>query len=133
MDAGTAYVIAYCIQIPLAIYAAFFIPMRGELSAGWDNGRKAIIWFGILPCAFLSVLYQVCFLAVYLLKVKSVEASARKAQAKLSAGSARPSTGGNPFGSSSGSPSPAPKISGGNPFGGASSGNAATPGDNPFA
>jgi hypothetical protein len=131
MDTGTVFVVSYFIQVPLAIYAAFFIPMRGELSTFFENGRRGIIVFGILPCAFFSVLNQVIYLAIYLVKVKSVEGQAVRAQARFntSLGDAAPGSGGNPFG---GVRAPGPSAEG-NPFAGGSTRSPGPSGDNPFA
>lgn len=150
MNTGAVFIISYCIQIPLAIYAAFFMPMRGQLTTFYENGRKGIIAFGILPCAFLGVIIQLLYLAVYMAKVKSLEAKGSRAQAKLGdATRGLASSGGNPFGGgrstgqdSSGAVNPfapgggqsQPSQTGANPFAGDSSDEPTSrPTDNPFA
>ena len=128
METSTVFIVSYFIQIPLAIYAAFFIPMRGELSEYMENSRKSTILFGILPCAFFSVLMQAIFIGMYMFAVKRVEASGRKAQAKLQGGGAYPATGSNPFGEGSAPSSDA----GQNPFG-EQGGTTDSQGPNPFS
>ena len=86
METGTVFIISYMIQIPIALYAIFAIPMRGELPTVYENMRKnGMILFGVLPCAFFSVLMQLISLAMYMAKVKSIEAKANKAQARFNA------------------------------------------------
>jgi hypothetical protein len=138
------FIISYLIQIPLAIYAAFFIPMRGELSTYMENGRKGAIAFGIVPCPFFSVVLQLGWIGVYMLNVKRIEAQDQSARARLGGGSL--GGGGNPFGGS-GSVGQPSLNEGGNPFSsgqqprpsgeknpfGEESGTSKPPETNPFA
>lgn len=94
----TVFVVSYLIQVPLAIYAAFFIPRRGELSQYMENGRQGAIVFGVLPCAFISVIMQLSFIGIYWLAVKQAESSEVRAQSRLGGTRSGPSPGGNPFG-----------------------------------
>ena len=72
-NAASMFIAAYLIQVPLGIYALFFIPMRGELSAVYENARKGVGTMAILPCAFFSVILQLIFIGMYMAKVKSIE------------------------------------------------------------
>ncbi len=151
MATGTVFILSYMIQIPIALYAIFAIPMRGELPTVYENMRKSgMILFGFLPCAIFSVMTQLISLGIYMAKVKSVEAKANKAQARFDAslggapsssegipfgGSGRadppPEAGDNPFASGGGQvPPPQPDQ---NPFGDDSGGSSTPPSDNPFA
>lgn len=107
------FIACYFIQIPLGLYALFGLPMRGKLPAVYENCRKGIGMMAILPCASFSVILQLIFLAIYLLKVKLVNRKAGRATLRLreSLGQAGPSD--NPFAR----PDRAPDSSGGrNPF-----------------
>jgi hypothetical protein len=133
MSVGAIFIISYCIQIPLAIYAAVGLPMRGQLPRQYENSRKSIITFGILPCAFFSVVMQLILLAIYMVKVKSLQAGGSTAQRTLdqSAGRIRPGSSGNPFGGDSGRS--APRSTGANPIGGSGRpAGGSSPQANPF-
>lgn len=135
MDTGAVFILAYCIQIPLALYAIFKIPMRGQLSTPFENMRKnGIILFGFLPCAFFSVLVQLISLAIYMARVKSIQAGGNRAEEAFNqAAGGSGSSSGNPFGGTSSAPTSAVGQER-NPFGGgaSTSGPSSTEG-NPFA
>ncbi len=135
MDTGAVFILSYLIQIPLALYALFKIPMRGQLSTPFENLRKnGIILFGILPCAFGSVAIQLVSLAVYMARVKSIEAGGNRAdKAFTRAAGGSGSTSGNPFGGASSAHKPA-LAQENNPFGGgAPPSSPQTTESNPFA
>ena len=131
MDLKTTLIVSYCIQIPLALYGAFGLPMRGELGTFSENSRKnLVIGFGLLPCAWISVIFQVMGLAFYFANVFAVRARVSRANAKFesSIGDSAVSSSGNPFG---GGGQNLPE-SGRNPFDDGT-GPSGPPGDNPFA
>ena len=135
MKTGTILIICYCIQIPLLIVGAFFLPMRGQLPRPYENLRKnGMILFGILPCAFFSVLIQLIALGVWMAKVSSIRNKGHKGQRALDGivgNTGSVSSGGNPFGGAGSGSRPAP--AGENPFGSAGgSSSAPNPGPNPF-
>lgn len=135
MTTGAIFGVSYVIQLSLGAYALVGLPMRGELPTFYENARKGILLFAVLPCAFLSVIIQLLYIGVYWAKVKSVQATAHRAERHLGgAATGSSASGANPFGST-GQQAPPPQRPETNPFGGQGSGDAPSPpsGDNPFA
>ena len=91
------FIACYFIQIPLGLYALFGLPMRGKLPAVYENCRKGIGTMAILPCASFSVILQLIFLAIYLIKVKAVNRKAERATSKLRASVVPAGSSANPF------------------------------------
>src|SRR4051794_3900455 len=121
----TLIILCYFVQIPLSIYGLFFMPHRGELSTPMENGRRNVSIFGLLPCAFAAIFFQVIILGIYYARAKSIDAKAAGIATgwQTSGGS---ESGGNPFGGGSGSTG-SQQLPQGNPFAAGSHGEGAIP------
>ena len=133
MDFGQQIMVSYFLSIPLSVFALFFMPRRGTLNPYMENLRRNGAIFGLLPCAWFSVLMLAISTGIYYFRVQSIITKERGALAEWNTGSTSDS--GNPF-SSRDQQSTLPAVSG-NPFGDVGTNSAPTmphQGDgNPFA
>ncbi|MFR9805632.1 hypothetical protein ACL02T_25600 [Pseudonocardia sp. RS010] len=130
MDYKDILVLCYCIQIPLAVVALFFMPGRGTQPTIWENLRRNTAILGLLPFAFFSVLMQVLALSIYYLRIRSIRNKEQTAWQKIG-GAATPASGANPFGGAAGGAVAPPAA--GNPFDSPAGGNGPAGGSAPRA
>lgn len=64
------FVVCYVLQLPIAIYAWRFMPLRHELAPPFHVYRRMAITMGVLPLAYLSLFFTSVMVAVTFIGVQ---------------------------------------------------------------